>query len=221
MNGGTGQDSGKIVTGGDLNSLEIDGSLIGGIGGYSSTAESLNPQLGQVYAAGTIKSVLIKGNVQGASSSNSGEIRGGSIGKVVIGDFRRLQVKGLEGTFMAAVASESAAIVAESGDIQSVKITGVLQSGSGFNSGSIAAARNIGTVDVGEIEGQFSGCSGGTVNITAGGVLLPKSSAQALAIRSVTVHGNISFANILAGYDINGNAVECGRLDRHGANAGK
>ncbi len=207
VEGGSGFDSGKIVTGGDINSLTINGSLIGGNGGYDSTIESSNPQLGQVYAAGTIKSVVVGHNIVGNNSPNSGEIRAGTILKVVVGDPSIDPFQEGGGNVTGSGGRESGAIVAETGDIVSVKISGRLESGFGFNSGSILAQRNIGTIEVGEIEGQFSGCSGNTVNITAGGLLLPKTSSQALAIKMITVNGNVSFANILAGYDINGSPI--------------
>ncbi len=198
--GGSGPESGKIASGGDIHSIQIDGSLQGGSGGYNTTAKSGTPQIGQIYAAGTLSSITIGQEVDGGDSSDSGEIRAGSIGSVVVGG------KGFSsdgGSLFGGGGFDSAAIVAEKGDIGFVHVSGALSGGSGINSASILAAHNIGTVEVG---GAF-GTAANPVNITAGGTLLPKSDSQALAIKSVTVVGNMLFTNVLAGYDISGNAI--------------
>jgi len=199
--GGSGDESGKIVTGGNLGSLTINGSLEGGSGNYNTTAKSGTPQVGEIYVGGTIKSVKIGSSIEGGDGSGSAEIRGGSIVSVIVGGngFSNPDL----GNVFGGEGSNSAAIVSEKGDIGFVHISGALESGGGFNSASILAARNLGTVETGGIFGSIEN----TVNITAGGVLLPKSNAQALAIKSVTVNGNAEFANILAGYDITGNAI--------------
>jgi hypothetical protein len=103
----------------------------------------------------------------------------------------------------------SASMVARVGDIGSVDIRGGISNylgdvdgSAGTNAGSIAAARYIGSVKAGFIEGDDLA----PVRITAGGVIGANDS-QAMAIRSIVVEDTMSNADILAGYSVGGSPL--------------
>jgi hypothetical protein len=208
LQGGTGDESGKIVSGGKLTSLTIGsstlgGSLIGGSGNYDTTIET-GDQLGQVFAEGTIGAVTVFGNVQG-NGAYSAQVRGASIASVTVHG----KVEGGSGY-------SSGGFYATADNIGAVAIGQDLQGGGGSQSGFISAQGNISSVT---IDGSLAGGSGpGSGYVAAGGnlgsfeaqfvsggveVSRPRISAGQM-ISSVTINEAAFNADILAGYDTNG-----------------
>jgi hypothetical protein len=188
---GVGNNSATVFSGGNLASLTIEGSVIGGSGVYLGQAVH-----GQIVAVQKLGPVVIAGNVSGGSGDYSGTITGGTVTTVHIG-------QDLSGGIGAATGS----IFSVSTDIGSVTIDGSISSlpidsSAGLSegpSGSIYAARTLGPVLV---RGSVDGVSGGEVTIGAGGMLNAKTDAQALAIKSVRVLGEMTHTQIIAGFDI-------------------
>lgn len=153
-----------------MTSVTVGGSVIGSTGGSSGLI---------VANLGTLGPVQITGNLQGGSVSgilsigNSGYIFGSRITSVSI-----------------------------TGSLISGTISGT---GKLFNSGAIRATYDIGSINVGNLVGN----STNPVVISARGqnpATLTAKSTTDLAIASITVgsavkSGNVSFTNILAGYD--------------------
>jgi len=190
VEGGTGDESGKFLSGGRIAGLTISGSLIGGSGSYDTSGESTNT-FGQIYAGRAIGPVNITGSLLGGSGAFSGQIRGGSIASAFIG-----------GSMTGGSGFASGALIAETTDIGNVEIRGALGDG-----GRISAERNLASVKVGALAGTAGKGANGRVLISAGGQLDPGTTAEAVAIGSVTIRGSTANADILAGYDIELSAV--------------
>jgi hypothetical protein len=177
IEGGTGANSGRIFTGGKLTSLAVglatQGSITGGIGEQGDGYED-----GQIYARETITKVEIGGSLEGAEGNNTGQIRGRSIGSVIIGD-----------SIYGGAGEASGSIFSYSLDIGSVKLGYSLVAGTGERAGWIAAQRNLGSVEAEYISGSGTA----RAKISAGE-----------KIDSVTVRNTISFSSIYAGYGIDG-----------------
>jgi hypothetical protein len=190
MTGGSADESGKISAGGDVKKLTITGSLIGGSGNYDTTRKDTG-ELGQIFVVGTIGKLNVT-NIVGQSGAFSAQIRGGAIEQTMI-----------DGSVLGGAGDGSGAIIAEQTDLGVVVIVGNLKSGDGLLSGHIGAARKIGTLTLDRAEGT-------DVNralITAGGMPEPKNAAQAVAIKNLTINDSTTLASILAGYDVDRNAV--------------
>ncbi|MGB8167969.1 MAG: hypothetical protein WCF18_10795, partial [Chthoniobacteraceae bacterium] len=216
LQGGTGDESGKITSGGKLASLtlgspELRGSIFGGAGNYDTTIES-GDQLGQVYAAGTIGSVTVFGDVLGNSSNSDGgaysaQVRGLSIASVTV-----------HGNLEGGLGDHSGGFFATSLNIGPVIIGGNVEGGYGSNSGFISAEGNLASVKIGA---SLRGGSGpGSGYVAAGGNLSsfeaafasgdsetsrPRISAGKM-IASLTINESIFNTDILAGYRTNGSA---------------
>ena len=155
--GGTGKNSGRIsALQGGITSLNIPGDLSGG-GGFGA---------GQVFAFGSIGTVMIGDDLLGGSGEGSGVIRTfGAISSVTIGDdiiadsgpgsatisslgsIARLLVKGdIDGVTNAA-GVRSANIYAGAG-LPSATIKGNIYGGAGVQSALIESGRTIGTLIV-------------------------------------------------------------------------
>lgn len=196
VTGGSGDESGKISTGGDIDSLTLGSaaqpaSLIGGSGNYNTSAQGFF-ELGQVFAAGEIARLRIFGGVTGGDGALSAQVRADAIRSAFIG-----------GNVMGGAGDGSGAIIADGTDISSIEIGGDLVSGPGARSGHIGAARNLGTVTVDALVGTPIQ----PALITAGGMLLPDNHSQAVALKKLTVRDSTAFADILAGYGIDRNPI--------------
>ncbi len=214
LQGGTGDESGKITSGGKIASLTIGsetfgGSIDGGEGNYDTTIEA-GAQLGQVFAEGTIGPVVVFGNVSGNAidpegGAYSGQIRGLSIASVTI-----------HGSLNGGLGDYSGGLYATSLNIGPVVIANNLQGGGGFGSGFISAEGNLSSVKIGN--SLLGGDGSGSGYVAAGGNLTtfeadfasgnsessrPRISAGKL-ISSVTINGSIFNTDILAGYNTSG-----------------
>jgi hypothetical protein len=221
LSGGTGDFSGLITSPVSIASVTINGSVTGGAGENSGTVLSqanLGPvtigtkaapanltggsgeSSGQIFADGTITKVTINGSIAGGSIEASGgalksltvsgTITGGgasgdSLGTVSVGG-------DLVGGFL----------IALDGPVTSITINGSVSSFAPASTSAFIAANTIfGSLTIkGSVTGIENGTSSTTpVIIAAGGNGgLGKTD---LAIKSISIGGDASFANILAGYD--------------------
>ncbi|MHA3772499.1 beta strand repeat-containing protein [Verrucomicrobiota bacterium sgz303538] len=199
-----GDHSGSIFAGGNLDRVTVGRDVFGGDGYYGSSSEG-GSDGGQIFASGRIGSAKVGGYLFGGLGDYSATIQGGSISSVSIG-----------GSVRAGTGAYSASILANQTDIAKVQIVGQIITDTGitgpdgesilpggFHSGSISAARNIGTIEAGALNGTFET----RVQITAGGVVGARTDAQALSIRSVSTKGGMAYTDILAGYGVDGTAL--------------
>jgi hypothetical protein len=191
--GGAGSYSGVVASLGNIGSVTVGGTLYGGTtsdtGGIQAT--NLGPvkvglhvlggagiHTGFIEAYRNIASVSIGGSLTGGSKAESGIIQtrtAGNIGPVSIA-----------GSVTGGDEFNAGSIVANHGDIASVKIGHKLSGGAGNRSGQIATidGGNIGPVKIGTITG-LDGIFGGD------GVRSGSIEANAGNIASVTVNGRI------------------------------
>ena len=182
--GGNGEHSGRIFSGGKITSLAVgvatEGSIIGGFGDQTDINEG--DESGQVFARESIAKVEIGGNLGGGQGDYTAQIRGASIGSVRV----------IEGSISGGTGFGSGSIVAYIGDIGSVKVDDSISAGNGQDTGWIAAEGSIGSV----VTHFLSGNNTSRARISA-----------VEKITSVTIGDSASFADIFAGYNIDGNAV--------------
>lgn len=176
---------GTVNVSGDIGSVKIGGSMIGGSNAGSSS--------GSIYSSvGKIGSITIGGDLIGGSSTSSGEFIAQSIGSVTIGG----DVRGGAGIISGRVVSNS--------DIGNVKIGGSLI-GSGSDTGVIIGDK-IGNVTVGGSlvgngvrSGSILATDGDIGNVTIGGSMQGGSGEQSGSIYAydgnvgnVTVRGDVT-----------------------------
>ncbi len=190
--GGAADEAGKIVIGGDLNTLVIHGDVNGGRGRFDTGGTS-SEELGQISVFGRLTTLVIDGDMIGGGGALSAQVRAGSI-----------DTASIQGSIFGGAGNGSGALVAAKSDLRIVSITGSLNGGDGFHAGFIGAERNIGAVNVFEINDQSLDASFGRATISAGGKLNPATDALAVAIGEINVTHRITDADILAGYDIDG-----------------
>jgi hypothetical protein len=197
--GGSGEDSGEIIADQKLGKVTIGANLMGGLGENSGSVEGF-----------TIASIQVSGNVQGGGGHFSASIDAthGNLGSVVVGG----NVTGGD------IEANSAAILSAK-KILSVDITGNLQGGAAEDSGEIFSKKGIGTV---AIHGSILGGSGTrAADITTRGgidsvtvdhdmvgsasdplfVTAIKGSPDQSTIKAITVSGDMTNVNVLAGFD--------------------
>jgi len=192
--GGSALQTGRIATnsGGNIGSIYIGGSLVGG------SAQAT----GVVYSPANIGSVTVRGSVLGGSAVTSGGIDGGNIGSVTIGG-------NLMGTqFVSAAAVDHTAFVRVQDNLKNVTIGGSIVSGLETGggaltfSGAIQAGETLGAV---KVLGSILGSAGQTVVISGAGLAAPTTKTQDPAIKSVSITGSATYAEIEGGYDLDGN----------------
>jgi hypothetical protein len=193
--GGAGADSGEVSSGGDLGTIAIGGSLLGGSG----------PTTGCLVSAGDISQVTIGGSVVGTESSSGLILAGRTLAKVLI-------VHDLVGGSGSGAAPADSAGYLQGKRIGQVMVGGSIiaglptMNGTPTRSGSIRAQLDLGSLTV---KGSLLGNSNNPVVISARSQPVPTASVD-VAIHSVTIGGNVDHANILAGYDEDGNPVDGG-----------
>ncbi len=203
--GGAGFDSGEIFTTGDAGAVKIGGDVIGG----TITASGL------VTVRGQLTSLSIGGSLFGGASDSTGVISGDDIGAVKIG--RNL----IGGSIAGTMANLSRTGFIEGDRIASVSIGGSIVAGTDdstagelFRNASIRARDDLGAVAV---RGSLIGHSGpqgfSPVILSARDQAgLAPGATLDLAIKSLSIGGRVQHAQILAGYDddandaLNGNA---------------
>jgi hypothetical protein len=214
VTGGTGDDSG-LIQALSVGSVTINGSLAGGTGNTTGDinttsggigvvkialnltggAGSGNDNSGIIDSATGITSVIVGGSIVGGSSNDSGVIlaEDGNIGPISIG--RDLVGGGTDNT-----TSDSGEISSYAGSIAKITIGGSAIGGASPNfSGAIMAGNALGPISIG---GSIEG-SAPTIPfiIQAAGSLKAKGSSD-VAISSLSVGGDVTNAQILAGFAV-------------------
>jgi hypothetical protein len=160
----------------------VNGSVVGGSG----------TDAGAISANGTLKSLTIAGSLTGGTAAEAGGALAGVIGSIVVGG-------DVDGGFLVSGST-----------IASVTINGSVSSLAAASSSAFIAANTI--FNSLTIKGSVTGLENGTAStpvvLSAGGN--GGVGKADLALRSISIGGNVSFANILAGYDVNSAA-----FDRH------
>jgi hypothetical protein len=197
--GGSGDNTGWIKSSSDMGAVVIGGDIVGGSGADT----------GEIQSTGQLAGVRVGGSLIGGSASNhTGVIISvGALGAVSIGG----DVIG--GSVFSGGPSVDQAGYIQGQRIASVAIGGSLVSGANNDpthftldhSGSIRAENDLGPITV---KGSLVGNSTEPVIISAvGQAVLAATATIDAAIAGLTVGGRVQFANILAGYDVNGTAV--------------
>ncbi|HEV7868024.1 MAG TPA: hypothetical protein VGO90_10105 [Chthoniobacteraceae bacterium] len=210
LQGGAGDFSGAIFSRGAMGAVKIAGHVQGGAGDFSGSVSSRDFITPDLERAGDMGAVIVKGNVSGGSGDDSGQILAdGKLASATIGNLagsggdRSGSIRAGQGftagaigavklgTLTGAAGGDSGAIVAE-GRIASVIVAG------NTLGGSIRAGDDLGAI-------TFSLNVDGT-DVSARGKLTPSATAD-LAIGKITIGGNVSNAQFLAGYGTDGFAV--------------
>lgn len=217
VTGGSVGRSGLLV-GGKLGSASIAGNLIGGAGSISGSLEIVGGagkiiigggvtgggiSAGSIFTGGKTALIQIGGVLQGGGSFNSGQI-------FVNGDLGKITVAAVVGG-----TGQSSGYIGSEGTLGLASITGNVTGGGGPESGVVFAGKAIKHVEIGgnlaSGAGPLSGAidSNGTIGLLhvsssiIGTATVPVniSAAGKSAIMKIDVGGNITFANILAGYN--------------------
>jgi hypothetical protein len=188
--GGAGSKSGLIMVAGPVGKMTLTHGVTGGAGENS----------GEIEVNGTLSSLTIGGNVVGSTGSSSGLIS-------IFGSLKSGLIKGnVQGGN-----NTTATTLVNSGYIQAdtygtLTVTGDLISGEMDGTGTldtcgaIRATTSIGTLTLGGIVGNAKN----PAIISAPGLTdLPASAKTDVAINTLTVTGNVSYGDILAGYSTN------------------
>jgi hypothetical protein len=186
--------SGVISARGDLGPVTIRGDLIGG--------DARGGPSGQVFARGRLARLTLGGSLLGGLGFNSGLIQAG-------GDAGIISIAG-----NVVGASTAASSVRNSGLIEANRIAGLTiggsliagaNSGTGTitNSGAVRVADDLGAVLV---KGSLIGNPTNPAVISARGQAVPTATAD-VAIKCLRVLGRVQYAQIIAGVDQSGAAV--------------
>jgi hypothetical protein len=166
-----------LAFGSTIGPVKIGGSLHGSNGGYS----------GSLSAGGRVASITIAGSLIGGSGALSGGIEAsGGVGALTVGG-------DLIGGTGIASGSLYATGVASTGKIT---IAGSVVGGNPLN--GIITGGPLGAVKIG---GDLRS-AGLPVTISALGAIDPATAASALAIKSLTVRGDVNNAQVLAGFNV-------------------
>ncbi len=170
-------------TAGNLGSVAIAGSLLGGTDGQS----------GSILAQGNIGAVKIGGDVRGGAGTTSGAI-------VAAGNLGAVQ---LRGSLIGGNGSGSGTFATLGGAIKSVAIGGsvIATSNLAVTAASIVAGTQLGPV---KITGDISGTVSNPVIISGSGRAVAPAAGSDLAIQSLTVGGSAEFLVLRAGFSAAG-----------------
>jgi hypothetical protein len=170
IKGGLGANSGAIVSGTDIGSVTISGSVVGGFGTNSGSIQAL----GKI---GSVKLIIL----QGAEGGGSGVITGGTLqsatlvhiyGGTGIGSGGILTVGNL--TSVKVGGTVSGGFIESQANIGAIEIGGTLHAGSGASTGRISAGGSISSLEVGSLVGGSEANSGsvftGTNPFSAGNI---------------------------------------------------
>ncbi len=214
LEGGIGDFSGSITSYGAMGTVKITGSLAGGGGASSGTLLSYDRTEISGEFAGSIGAVTITGQLRGGAGENSGGLRAD-------GDLKSLTV----GSWNGGTGADSGSLHTGKGGLQvgksgAIKVLNTFQAHGtpGVGSASIVIGNNLtslaingavsgANVQVGAAFGSLSfGGDAEDVTVTARGQAVQGRSVD-LAIGRIDVQGSVTGSDFLAGYDVNGNAV--------------
>ncbi len=181
VRGGTVEDSACVAALGKIGNITVSGSLYGGSG----------PDTGNIESPTSIGKVTIGRSVYGGSGVQSGSITaGGNIASVKIsGD-----LIGGSGDYAGSIFADLG--MSDLGTIGAITISGSLFGGSNTLTGIFSGS----TLSSIKITGDVRGAATANVHIVAEGLAAPASSSKANAIKSLTVSGDVSRLDLLAGY---------------------
>jgi hypothetical protein len=230
LRGGSGDESGKIDSAGQLASVTIRGSLLGGSGDYDTTTPAHS---GQIVAVGAMGAITIGHNVQGGDGEHSAGIEsGGTLTRLTVGG----SLAGGAGFFSGNALAEVLAAVkigrnllGGSGggagylegftSLGAVEVGGSLVGGTGTFDGAIYTGGSLGAVKIGhDVHGGTAGDAGGIkaetsiASVSIGGSLLGGSALRTGAIRGGDI-GPVKIGRDLLGGSIAGMT---GNLDATG-----
>jgi hypothetical protein len=222
--GGDGEQSGLIGSGGVLARVTVGGALVGGLG--------LNS--GQIFSsASNLGPVKIAGNVQGGPGEQSGQINIGSapagvtVGGALVGgvgtnsgrivSFGNLGPVKIAGNIQGG--GDDSGVILVSGTLAGVTVGGALVGGSGGGTGLIGSTGNLGPVKIaGDVQGG-GGLESGRIfsdlalaSVTVGGALVGGSGNRSGELFSKGNLGPVKIAGNVVGGSVSGVAS----LDRSG-----
>jgi hypothetical protein len=221
ITGGAGLNSGEISSGGALGDVRVGGNLTGGAGDGSGLIASFSAigdvriggdliggagiGSGQIFSTGALGDVRVGGNLTGGAGVSSGQIKSnGAMGDVRLGGDL------IGGSIAGHNSLIDSGIIFSTGSIASVTLGGSLIAGSVSSTGSltfcgaILADADLGPVKIG---GSILGNSDNPAIVSAKGQDVKPTSGFDTAIASLTVKGDVRFAQILAGFDSRGNPM--------------
>jgi hypothetical protein len=201
----------SLVSDGNIGSLKIGGSLIGG-----TALES-----GFVQTNGNLGSLVIGGNLEGNSGVDSGALQiGGKIGSISLDNMIGYTMSGdMAGLGQGSGSISSGTGIADNGGIGSIHITGSIMGGDGTGSGEIS--QSVGTTGsygsikiggtitggIGQDSGEISTNAIGSISIGQG--LIGSSGADSGSIKTVNGIGSFS---ILSGGIMGGTNTDSGAV---------
>jgi hypothetical protein len=190
--GGSGYDSGEIFSTGDVGSVKIGGDIIGGTIDDS----------GQVTVRGKLTSLTLGGSLFGGTSDSTGVISGAVIGTINLG--RNL----VGGSIASTTGTLDRSGYVESQDrLAAITVGGSLFAGWDTSTGgsltknaSIRADADLGSVTVkGSLHGHSTANGLSPVVISGRGQATPLGDVN-VAIQKITISGSVDRANIFGGY---------------------
>jgi hypothetical protein len=223
--GGAGSESGGIFAAGSIKSIGVGGAVLGAEGttsgsirttgdlakltiGQNSNGQSLlggsGVQSGIVSVSGNLADAFLSGDIVGGSANSTGALAvGGKLAKVTIdGDIQG-------GSTLATGDPLSNSGVLQAGLLGTANLTGSLLAGTDAGAG----LKNSGAIRTGRIENLTIGGdvvgSAATPAIISGAASIDSSN---VGIKNLIIKGNVSFAEILAGYKGNVTSSYRGQL---------
>jgi hypothetical protein len=218
VTGGLGVDSGSVHAGGTINALTVGGSVVGGPANNS----------GRIFSDGDGASIVkVGGNLVGSAGDYSGELNfdskrisltvggdlvgGSGIGSgaadFIFGDSAKVGGSIVGGSITGTAAMQGSGVVLVHNAGKLLVKGGIIagddnSSGGLYNSGAIAASGSIGALTV---KGSITGSATHRAGISAAGPgTAPAGGTQELAIAKITIGGNVTRAEITAGFDNTG-----------------
>jgi hypothetical protein len=218
IQGGTGTGSGWVYSGSTLAGVTVGGSLIGSgtisariasIGAMGPVKVGGNIQggagngSGQIFSGGTVASVTVGGSLIGGAGNSSGSIS-------VVGDLGTVKIAGdVQG------GTGGTGDLTLSGSVEAKRIGTLIVGGSLIagvdtdpsagvfkGNGAVHAADDIGTATLGNLIGNSSS----PAVLSARGSATPTATSD-VAIGKLTIRGRVELAQVLAGFNLSGAAV--------------
>lgn len=192
--GSAGAGAGEIFGGGGITHAVV-GGLTGGLGAAS----------GSIVSDGAIGSVVVHGNVTGGGAGTGQISAGTNIGSVSISGSLIGGTGAGSGSILTNVVSSSTGDI--QGNIGRVIIDGYIGGAPGGSVGSVAGSiTSAGAIGSVAVHGAVAGTASAPVVISAAGQYILTGTTAPAAIGSISA-GSVTYANILAGYDPSGVAV--------------
>ena len=208
--GGSGAGSATIQADGTIGFVSITGNLTGGTGVESASIFSHENATAARPIAGNIGVVSITGGLIGGAERSGLIEADGALGRAIIGSI-------LGGTGALSGSIVTGAGLLRTGPTTSISVGGLIEDGSGANSGAIYIGARLGSLNVGALVGADIRVAQdlGVLRVDSD-VLYSTITARGQAVRGLTndvaigsiiIDGDVTNSSIRAGYDIAGGAV--------------